>query len=136
MVDLEKETRRCWLWSSWWSCRAIRASMASSTDASCIKAIFLSFWKNLKALTENPLEENKSFNSSSLTEEGMLERCSVADGGKMLLKFLDPGFLKRCRAEPEKSRVSTCSSCPASSRGSCTTGCLDSITLITLPWRR
>lgn len=34
---------------------------------------------------------------------GMLERCSVADGGKMLLKFLEPGFLKRWRAEPEKS---------------------------------
>lgn len=33
----------------------------------------------------------------------MFERCSVADGGKMLLKFLEPGFLKRCRAEPEKS---------------------------------
>lgn len=26
-------------------------------------------WKNLKALTVNPLEENKSFNTSSLTEE-------------------------------------------------------------------
>lgn len=34
---------------------------------------------------------------------GMLERCRVADGGKMLLKFLEPGFLKRWRAEPEKS---------------------------------
>lgn len=67
---------------------------------------------------------------------GMLDRCSVADGGKMLLKFLDPGFLKRCRAEPEKSRVSACSSCPAPPRGSCTTGCLDSVTRITLPWRR
>lgn len=64
---------------------------------------------------------------------GMLERCSVADGGKILLKFLDPGFLKRWRAEPEKSRVSACSSCPL---GSCTTGCFDNITLITLPWRR
>lgn len=152
-------------------------------------------WKNLKALTVNPLEENKSFSASSLTEElaqkphaekcylirlgvrtklsatfvliqfkegsvtwggvirscvmwckhlnmrwqksyGMLERCSVADGGKMLLKFLDPGFLKRWREEPEKSRVSACSSCPAPPRGSCTTGCLDNVTRITLPWRR
>lgn len=67
---------------------------------------------------------------------GMLERCKVADGGKMLLKFLEPGFLKRWRAEPEKSRVSTCSSWPAPPRGSCTTGCLDNITRITLPWRR
>lgn len=67
---------------------------------------------------------------------GMFERCSVADGGKMLLKFLEPGFLKRCRAEPEKSWVSACSSCPAPPRGSCTTGCLDNITRITLPCRR
>lgn len=37
------------------------------------------------------------------SSHGMLERCSVADGGKMLLKFLEPGFLKRWRAEPEKS---------------------------------
>lgn len=66
----------------------------------------------------------------------MLERCNVADGGKMLLKFLDPGFLKRWREEPEKSRVSACSSWPAPPRGNCTTGCLDSITRITLPWRR
>lgn len=43
MVDLEKETLRCWLWSSWWSCRVTSASMASSTDASCISAIFRSF---------------------------------------------------------------------------------------------
>lgn len=30
---------------------------------------------------------------------GMLDRCSVADGGKMFWKFLEPGFLKRCRGE-------------------------------------
>lgn len=49
MVDLEKDTRRCWLWSSRWSCRTIRASMASSTDANCISAIFLSFlWRQGK----------------------------------------------------------------------------------------
>lgn len=58
MVDLEKETRRCWLWSSRWSCRVIRASMASSTEASCISAIFLSFlgqqgkWHHQTAATE------------------------------------------------------------------------------------
>lgn len=58
MVDLEKETRRCWLWSSRWSCRVIRASMASSTEASCISAIFLSFlgqqgkWHHQTAPTE------------------------------------------------------------------------------------
>lgn len=67
---------------------------------------------------------------------GMLDRCSVADGGKMLLKFLEPGFLKRWRAEPEKSCVSVCSSGPAAPRGSCTTGCLDRVTRITFPWRR
>lgn len=33
----------------------------------------------------------------------MLERWSVADGGKMFWKFLDPGFLNRWRGEPEKS---------------------------------
>lgn len=66
----------------------------------------------------------------------MLDRCSVADGGKMLLKFLEPGFLKRWRAEPEKSRVSACSLCPTPPRGSCTSGCLDSVTRIVLPWRR
>lgn len=30
---------------------------------------------------------------------GMLERCSVAEGGNMFWKFLEPGFLKRCRGE-------------------------------------
>lgn len=55
MVDLEKETLRCWLWSSWWSCRVIRASMASSTDASCISAIFLSFLWQQKEVGWNVL---------------------------------------------------------------------------------
>lgn len=30
---------------------------------------------------------------------GMLDRCRVADGGKMFWKFLEPGFLKRCSGE-------------------------------------
>lgn len=30
---------------------------------------------------------------------GMLERCRVAEGGKMFWKFLEPGFLKRCSGE-------------------------------------
>lgn len=31
--------------------------------------VAVTYWKNLKALTVNPLEENKSFRASSLTEE-------------------------------------------------------------------
>ena len=34
---------------------------------------------------------------------GMLERCRVEEGGKMFWKFLEPGFLKRWRGDPEKS---------------------------------
>lgn len=30
---------------------------------------------------------------------GILERCRVAEGGKMFWKFLEPGFLKRCSGE-------------------------------------
>lgn len=32
-------------------------------------SVVVTHWKNLKAFTVNPLEENKSFKSSSLTEE-------------------------------------------------------------------
>lgn len=32
-------------------------------------SVAVTYWKNLKALTVNPLEENKSFRASSLTEE-------------------------------------------------------------------
>ena len=38
---------------------------------------------------------------------GMLDRCRVEEGGKMFWKFLDPGFLKRWRGEPEKSGGTT-----------------------------
>lgn len=30
---------------------------------------------------------------------GILDRCRVAEGGKMFWKFLEPGFLKRCSGE-------------------------------------
>lgn len=84
MEDLEKETRRrlvsprSWLWN------VMRQSMASSTEPIWIRAILWSFWKNLKALTLAPELENSIFRSSSTTQGGMLERCKVAEGGKML----------------------------------------------------
>ena len=36
---------------------------------------------------------------------GIFETCSVLIGGKIFWKFLDPGFLKRCRGEFVKSLV-------------------------------
>lgn len=63
---------------------------------------------------------------------GMLERWSVADGGKMFWKFFEPGFLKRCRGELMKSLVRPWSSKP--SRGSCTVWCLERVTRMIFPY--
>lgn len=42
--------------------------MNDSND-SFTSSFVATYWKNLKALTVNPLEANKSFKTSSLTEE-------------------------------------------------------------------
>lgn len=52
-------------------------------------------------------EHNLSYNTCKCMYYRILERWSVADGGKMFWKFLDPGFLKRWRGEPEKSVQNT-----------------------------
>ncbi len=109
------------------------------------------YWKNLKAFTVPPELENRTRRSSSdmsclqnMTEKwlrspttdteidksrielfthGMFDRCSVAEGGKMFWKFLEPGFLKRCSGELVKSFVRPWSSKP--SLGNWTVWCFD-----------
>lgn len=61
-----------------------------------------------------------------LFTHGMFDRCSVAEGGKMFWKFLEPGFLKRCSGEFVKSFVRPWSSKP--SLGNWTVWCFDIVT--------
>ncbi len=70
------------------------------------------------------------FNSCSCMLAGMLDKCRVCDGGNMLLKFFDPGFLNRCSGELTKSFVRPLSGWP--SLGIWTCVCLDGNTRIGL----
>lgn len=60
-----------------------------------MKGMVVTHWKNLKAFTVNPLEENKSFKSSSLTEElcdgeekMLISKCAVINMWKSILQNL------------------------------------------------